>query len=120
MVSGTAAVVGIDSILVRSASPFTSLRDAPWLSPIECVTTGMAFLYFRVNATFVFELVPVPGMNQSWMARIKDWHALTELMAYRFSDVGSPSAVAFAICVFEDGILAINFIYQGGSQWPSD
>jgi hypothetical protein len=91
---------------------FYSPDQAPWLSPVECLTTGMAFLYLCVNAAFVFELIPIPGRSQSWEDRMRDWHALTDLMAYRFSDAPSGSAVAGSIFVIEGGVIAANFVYH--------
>jgi hypothetical protein len=91
---------------------FTSPNDAPWLSPIECVTTGMVFLYLCVNATFVFELIPIPGRNQSLQDRMRDWHSLTNLMAHRFDDGTSPAVVTTAIVLVEGGVLTINYIYR--------
>jgi hypothetical protein len=91
---------------------FYSPEQAPWLSPVECLTTGMAYLYLCVNATFVYELVPIPGKTQSWKERMHDWHALTELMAHRFRDEPSASIVAASIFVIEGGVLALNFIYH--------
>jgi len=91
---------------------FTSPDAAPWLTPIECVTTAMAFLYLCVNATFVFELIPIPGKTQSWKDRMREWHDLTTLMAYRFNDGASPAVVATAIFLIEGGVLTLNFIYH--------
>jgi hypothetical protein len=91
---------------------FNSPKADLWLTPIECLTTGMAFLYLCINATFLFELIPLPGRNQSWKDRMREWHALTELMAYRFSDRAIPSVVAGTIFVVEGGVLALNYIYH--------
>jgi hypothetical protein len=91
---------------------FTSPNDAPWLTPIECVSTGMAFLYLCINATFVFELIPIPGKTQSWKDRMREWHDLTNLMAHRFDDGASPAVVAGMIVAVEGGVLVLNFIYH--------
>jgi len=91
---------------------FYSPDQAPWLSPVECLTTGMAFLYLCVNATFVYELIPIPGKTQSWKERMDEWYVLTELMAYRFRDEPSASIVAASIFVIEGGVLALNFIFH--------
>jgi hypothetical protein len=91
---------------------FYSPQQAPWLSPIECLTMGMAFLYLCVNGTFVFELIPLPGRNESWRSRMRDWHALTELMAYRFIDLPSAPIIAAAIFVIEGGLLVLNYLYH--------
>jgi hypothetical protein len=91
---------------------FTSPEYAPWLSPLECVTTGMAFLYLCVNATFVFQLIPIKGRDQSWADEMKEWHALTDLMAYRFMDGPSPALVVAAIVSIEGGVLIANYIYH--------
>jgi hypothetical protein len=92
---------------------FTSPKDAPWLSPLECVTTGMAFLYLCVNATFVFRLIPIKGRDQSWEDEMKEWHALTDLMAYRFMDGPSPALTVAAISVIEGGVLIGNYLSEG-------
>ena len=91
---------------------FTSPKDAPWLNPLDCVTTGMAFLYLCVNATVVFELLPITGRNQSWEDRMKDWHELTNLMAYRFMDGPSTMFVVAAIFVVESAVLIGNYLYH--------
>jgi hypothetical protein len=91
---------------------FTSPKDAPWLSPLECVTTGMAFLYLCVNATILFQLVPIKGRDQSWKDEMKEWHDLTNLMAYRFMDGPSPAVVVAAIVVIEGGVLITDYIYH--------
>ncbi|HEX3912721.1 MAG TPA: hypothetical protein VHW71_04375 [Steroidobacteraceae bacterium] len=91
---------------------FTSPEDAPWLSPLECVTTGMAFLYLCVNATFVFRLIPIKGRDQTWEDEMKEWHELTNLMAYRFMDGPSPALGVAAIAAIEGGVLTANYLYH--------
>jgi hypothetical protein len=91
---------------------FISPSDAPWLSPIECVTTGMAFIYLCVNAAFLFELIPIKGRTQTWEQEMKEWHALTNLMAYRFMDGPSPAVVVAVVVVVEGGVLIGNYLYH--------
>lgn len=50
---------------------FVSSR-LPWVGTVDCMLTGMAFLYLVVNATYIFELIPIPGKNQSWKAGCKN------------------------------------------------
>jgi hypothetical protein len=82
------------------------------LGPLECVTTGMAFLYLCVNATFVLELIPIKGRDQTWKQAMKEWHAFTEVMAYRFMDGLSPALLVAAIFQIEGGILVGNYFYR--------
>jgi hypothetical protein len=67
-------------------SLFLSPERDPWLNPLDCVVAGMAFLYLAVNLAYLFELIPIPGKNQSWASRMKEWHTLTGLMTERFED----------------------------------
>ena len=65
---------------------FLSPEKSPWLNPLDCVVAGMAFLYLAVNMAYLFELIPIPGKNQSWADRMMQWHKLTGLMTERFED----------------------------------
>jgi hypothetical protein len=65
---------------------FLSPQKSPWLSPLDCVVAGMAFLYLAVNMAYLYELIPIPGKHQSWADRMRQWHELTDLMTERFED----------------------------------
>lgn len=65
---------------------FLSPEKSPWLSPLDCVVAGMAFLYLAVNMAYLYELIPIPGKHQSWADRMREWHELTGLMTERFED----------------------------------
>jgi hypothetical protein len=52
------------------------------------------------------------GRDQSWEDEMKEWHALTGLMAYRFMDGPSPALVVAAIFCIEGGVLIANYLYH--------
>lgn len=69
--------------------PFYQLRvffqeqQVPWVTPIESLSAGMAFMYLAANATYIFELIPIPGKHQSWADRMRQWHEFTNLLTSR-------------------------------------
>ncbi|HEX3949757.1 MAG TPA: hypothetical protein VHW95_07910 [Steroidobacteraceae bacterium] len=78
--------LGLFQFPFQHLSIFLSPEKSPWLNPLDCVVAGMAFLYLAVNMAYLFELIPIPGKNQSWADRMKQWHELTSLMTVRFED----------------------------------
>lgn len=85
--------------------PFYQLRlfvrtaEIPWVTPLESISAGMAFLYLAANATYVFYLIPLPAKGQSMADRMKQWHAFTDLMTQRFSDdVTTNRAMVWMLC----------------------
>jgi len=78
--------MGLFQFPFQHLSIFLSPEKSPWLNPLDCVVAGMAFLYLAVNVAYLYELIPIPGKNQSWADRMKEWHALTDLMTQRFDD----------------------------------
>jgi hypothetical protein len=84
-------------------------RNLPWITPVDSLLAGMAFLYLLVNATYIYYLVPIPGKGQSWESRMKDWHEFTDLMVQRF-DGNQPSyLVTMLILCVQGGILLLNY-----------
>lgn len=63
---------------------FFQNQEIPWVTPLESVSAGMAFLYLAANATYIFYLVPIPGKNESWAERMQRWHEFTDLLTRRF------------------------------------
>ena len=78
--------LGLFQFPFQHLSIFLSPDKSPWLTPLDCIVAGMAFLYLGVNLAYLFELIPIPGKNQSWANRMEEWHALTGLMTERFED----------------------------------
>ena len=114
--------LGLLQVPFRLLSIFLSPENSPWLSPLDCVVAGMAFLYLAVNIAYLYELIPIPERNQSWANRMKEWHQLTSLMTDRFEDeqihrlgmllIAGQGAVLLAIYFFHwvSSALAINFL----------
>jgi hypothetical protein len=78
--------LGLFQFPFQHLSIFLSPQKSPWLNPLDCIVAGMAFLYLAVNMAYLFELIPIPGKNQSWAERMEEWHKLTGLMTQRFED----------------------------------
>ena len=78
--------LGLLQFPFQHLSIFLSPQANPWLTPLDCIVAGMAFLYLAVNIAYLYELIPIPGKNQSWKDRMKEWHELTDLMTQRFED----------------------------------
>jgi hypothetical protein len=78
--------IGLLQFPFRHLAIFLSPQASPWLTPLDCIVAGMAFLYLAVNIAYLYELIPIPGKHQSWADRMKEWHALTDLMTQRFED----------------------------------
>jgi hypothetical protein len=98
--------------------PFSQLaiffkdQQLPWVSPLESLMAGMAFLFLLVNATYVFDLVPLPGKGQSWASRMKQWHKFTDELTQRIDE--SPKARwGVAVVLGVEGLaLLLNSIYH--------
>jgi hypothetical protein len=78
--------IGLLQFPFQHLAIFLSPQASPWLTPLDCIVAGMAFLYLAVNIAYLYELIPIPGKHQSWADRMKEWHALTDLMTQRFED----------------------------------
>lgn len=78
--------LGLFQFPFQHLSIFLLPERSPWLNPLDCIVGGMAFLYLAVNMAYLFELIPIPGKNQSWADRMMEWHKLTDLMTERFGD----------------------------------
>jgi hypothetical protein len=93
-------------------SIFFDKHHTPWIGSVDCVLTGMAFLYLVVNATYIWELIPIPGKNQSMASRMKEWHELTDLMTQRCDDQQPTHLQTILILVLQGGGLFINYQYH--------
>ena len=93
-------------------SLFFSNHHSSWIGPIDCILTGMAFLYLVVNATYIWELIPIPGKNQSWKSRMEEWHELTNLMTQRCDDQQPTHVQTILILVLQGGGLFLNYQYH--------
>lgn len=98
--------------------PFSQLKlffkdhQVPWVTPFESVTAGMAFLFLLANAAYIYYLIPIPGKNQSFADRMKEWHEFTNLLTQRFDDSQVPLVqVAIALGVGGTALL-LNAIYR--------
>lgn len=98
-------------------SIFSMQKALPWISPVDALLGGMAFLYLVVNAFYLYYLIPIPGRSQSWDSRMKDWHEFTDLIGQRFQDILPSHIATCLILVVQGGGLLINYVYR----WvPSD
>ncbi len=93
-------------------SLFFDSYHVPWIGTIDCLLTGMAFLYLVVNATYIWELIPIPGKNQSWESRMKEWHELTNLMTQRCEDQQPTHLQTILIIVLQGGGLFLDYIFH--------
>lgn len=98
--------------------PFSQLKiffedeQLPWVTPLESFAAGMAFLFLLVNATYVFQLVPIPGRSQSWADRMKEWHVFTNELTQRI-DNSTVMRVRIAVVLGVEGTaLLLNAIYH--------
>jgi hypothetical protein len=98
--------------------PFSQLalflkdRQIPWTTPLESITAGMAFLFLASNATYIFFLIPIPGKNQSWKDRMKEWHEFTDLLTQRVTDDQIDLRGVAAIVAAMGLVLVGNFLYD--------
>jgi hypothetical protein len=82
----TVISLGLIQFPYHHLSIFLARQEIPWLTPLDCVVGGMAFLYLAVNIAYLYELIPIPERNQSWKERMKKWHELTGLMTQRVAE----------------------------------
>jgi hypothetical protein len=98
--------------------PFSQLKiffedeQLPWVAPLESFVAGMAFLFLLVNATYVFQLVPIPGRSQSWASRMREWHVFTNELTQRVGDSQVSRARAILVLVGEGATLLLNGMYH--------
>ena len=93
-------------------SLFFDRAHTPWIGSVDCLLTGMAFLYLIVNATYIWELIPIPGKNQSWQDRMRQWHELTGLMTKRCDDQQPSHLQTVMIIVLQGGGLLLDYQYH--------
>jgi SEC-C motif len=72
----------------------------------------MAFLYLAVNIAYLYALIPIPGRNQSWENRMKDWHELTNLMTRRMDDEGPARLQVLLLLVGLGGALSMIYFFR--------
>jgi len=89
------------------------------MCPERCVTYvsvssvgGMAFLYLAVNIAYLYELIPIPERNQSWKARMKKWHELTDLMTHRVAEDQPTHRQTLLLLVGLGGALLAIYVYR--------
>src|ERR1700722_2811614 len=82
----TVISLGLIQFPYHHLSIFLARQEIPWLTPLDCIVGGMAFLYLAVNIAYLYELIPIPGRDQSWKKRMKEWHELTSLMTQRVAE----------------------------------
>jgi hypothetical protein len=73
-------------------SPFALFgeeREVPWITPLEGFLGGMTFMLLLIYGTYLAYLVPLPGRNQSFKERMKDWREFVALLEARFHNVHS-------------------------------
>jgi hypothetical protein len=104
--------VGLMQFPFRHLDIFLAPSDSPWLTPVDCIVAGMAFLFLAVNVSYLYELVPIPGKSQSWASRLAEWHELTDLMTRRVDDAGPGYGQAALILVGQGGVLLLAYLYH--------
>ena len=104
--------VGLFQFPIEGLSIFLEPNRGSWLAPVDCILGGMAFLYLVVNASYIFELIPIPGKTQSWKDRMKEWHAFTDLMTNRIDDEPPTATGAIIIVLGQGSILLSVYFYH--------
>jgi hypothetical protein len=87
-------------------------EQLPWISPFESFAAGMAFLFLLVNATYVFQLLPIPGRSQSWADRMKEWHEFTDELTQRIGNLHESRARVIVVLGVEGAVLLLSAIYR--------
>src|SRR5271166_2822923 len=109
---GSVISLGLVQFPFHHLSLFLQPQGTPWLMPIDCIMAGMAFLYLAVNITYLYELVPIRGKNQSWQQRMEKWHELTDLMTQRVSEDQPTHRYALLLIAGIGGLLAIDYRFH--------
>jgi len=109
---GAVISLGLLQFPFRHLTLFLHPQGTPWLTSVDCIVAGMAFLYLAVNITYLFELVPIPGKNQSWKERMAQWHELTDLMTQRVSEDQPTHRYALLLIAGIGGLLAIDYRFH--------
>lgn len=91
---------------------FYEEREVPWITPVESVTAGMAFMFLVANATYIFYLFPIPSKGQSLASRMEDWREFSDLLIDRFSNAQTTILKALVVLVGELSILLLNAVYH--------
>jgi hypothetical protein len=104
--------LGVLQFPVGDLAIFYKDRQIPWITPFESAVAGMAFMYLLANATYIFDLIPIPGRNQSWKERMKDWAEFSDLLIQRVSDEQITVIQAMVVLVAELSVLFLNSVYH--------
>lgn len=91
---------------------FFHTQEVPWVSPLESICAGMAFLYLAANATYIFYLIPIQGKNESWEQRMQRWHEFTNLMTQRFDADASLSGATEIFLFAEFIVLVLDYFFR--------
>ena len=108
----TVISLGLIQFPYRHLAIFLARQEMPWLTPLDCFVAGMAFLYLAVNIAYLYELIPIPGRNQSWKDRMKKWHELTDLMTQRVADDQPSHMQTLLLLVGQGGALLLIYRYR--------
>lgn len=104
--------LGLLQFPFRNLHIFTGRHPLGWLGPIDAFATGMVSLYLLANAVYLVALIPIPGRDQSFGDRMKQWHTLTDLMTQRCSDEDGPrQAQAFSVIAAIAAGLCLNYVF---------
>lgn len=104
--------LGVFQFPLSDLSIFYREHQVPWITPLEAATSGAAYMFLVANATYIFNLVPIPDRSQSWRERMEEWRKFTGVLVERFSDTQISPLRALTIVVVEASILALNENYQ--------
>lgn len=88
---------------------FFQNKELPWVTPLESLSAGMAFLYPAANATYIFYLIPLQGKNETWAERMQRWHAFTDLMTQRFDGNMNIGPIAEVLLIAEAAVLISDY-----------
>ena len=108
----TVVSLGLIQFPFHHLSIFLSRQEIPWVTPLDCIAAGMAFLYLAVNMAYLYELIPIPGKNQSWQDRMNQWHELTNLMTRRVDDDQPTHLQSLVLLVGVGGALLLIYFFH--------
>ncbi len=108
----TVVSLGLIQFPYHHLSIFLTRQPIPWLGPVDCIVGGMAFLYLAVNIAYLYELIPIPGKNQSWEDRMKKWHELTNLMTCRVAEEQPTHLQTLLLLVGLGGALLLIYLFH--------
>ncbi len=93
--------------------PFFFHIVPPEGSLYEAALAGMAFCYMLINATYLYQMLPIARKNESKEEAERRWKGWTDLMTGRYNDKAQLShEQALAIVFLFGGLLAANHFYK--------